>query len=129
VHCPQYTVITDALTINSLWYRARSDAWFVTDRDSAAFLKAKGVPESKVHVSGFPVALRFADRPDQWQPPAPAATRPFRVLFMINSGRSAAIKIARALLRHSCYVMALESFALVLSISFHGYDPYDLSKI
>lgn len=101
VRCPQYTVITDALTINSLWYRARSDAWFVTDRDSAAFLQEKGVPESKVHVSGFPVALRFADRPDHWQPPEPSATTPFRVLFMINSGRSAALKIARALLQHS----------------------------
>src|SRR4051812_45449980 len=30
--CPHYTVITDALTINSLWYRTKSDAWFVTDR-------------------------------------------------------------------------------------------------
>jgi processive 1,2-diacylglycerol beta-glucosyltransferase len=101
VRCPQYTVITDALTINSLWYRARSDAWFVTDRDSAAFLKAKGLAESKVHVSGFPVALRFADRPDHWQPPEPSAANPFRILFMINSGRSAAIKIARALLQQS----------------------------
>ena len=101
VRCPQYTVITDALTINSLWYRARSDAWFVTDHDSAAFLWAKGIPASKVHVSGFPVALRFADRPGHWQPPEPSATKPFRVLFMINSGRSAAIKIARALLQHS----------------------------
>lgn len=99
--CPHYTVITDALTINSLWYRAKSDAWFVTDRDSAAFLHSKGISASKVHVSGFPVSLRFADRPAHWQPPAPAAATPFRVLFMINSGRTAALRIARALLKHS----------------------------
>lgn len=97
--CPHFTVITDALTINSLWYRAKSDAWFVTDRDSAAFLHDKGIPEGKVHVSGFPVALRFADRPANWQPPAPTATEPFRVLFMINSGRAAALRIARELLK------------------------------
>jgi processive 1,2-diacylglycerol beta-glucosyltransferase len=98
--CPLYTVITDALTINSLWYRAPSAAWFVTDWDSAAFLREKGVPAGKVHVSGFPVALRFADRPEHWEPPAPSTTAPFRVLFMINSGRSAALRIARALLSH-----------------------------
>jgi processive 1,2-diacylglycerol beta-glucosyltransferase len=101
VRCPQYTVITDALTINSLWYRARSDAWFVTDHDSAAFLRSKGLPESKIQVSGFPVSLRFADRPGNWQPPEPSAAKPFRILFMINSSRSAAIKIAGALLQNS----------------------------
>jgi len=98
--CPHYTVITDALTINSLWYRAKSTAWFVTDPDSATFLRSKEIAGSKIHVSGFPVALRFADRPVAWQPPAPDAAAPFRVLFMINSGRATALRIARALLEH-----------------------------
>jgi len=97
--CPHFTVITDALTINSLWYRARSERWFVTDHDSASFLRDRGVPESKVGVTGFPVALGFADRPAQWQPPEPTVSRVFRVLFMINSGRTAALAIARALLQ------------------------------
>ncbi|HEY4247982.1 MAG TPA: galactosyldiacylglycerol synthase [Lacunisphaera sp.] len=100
VRCPQYTVITDALTINSLWYRARSDAWFVTDPDSATFLIGKGIPATKVHVSGFPVALGFADRPSHWQPPAPKTGTKFRVLFMINSKRSTALKIASELMLH-----------------------------
>jgi len=99
VRCPQFTVITDALTINSLWYRASADGWFVTDRDSADFLLGRGLSASKVHVSGFPVAPGFADRPDHWQPPAPSSTGKFRVLFMINSGRRAARGIARALLQ------------------------------
>jgi processive 1,2-diacylglycerol beta-glucosyltransferase len=101
VRCPQFTVITDALTINSLWYRAKSDGWFVTDHDSATFLLSKGVPDAKVHVSGFPVALGFADRPPHWQPPNPSVTSGFRILFMINSGRQSALAIARALLQHS----------------------------
>ncbi len=101
VRCPQFTVITDALTINSIWYRARSDGWFVTDHDSAAFLRTKGVPDTRIHVSGFPVALGFADRPRHWQPPdSQDAPTTYRVLFMINSGRSSAIKIARALLQN-----------------------------
>ncbi len=98
IFCPHYTVITDALTINSLWYRAPSDGWFVTDRDSAAYLQAQGVPAGKVHVSGFPVALAFADRPPSWQPPDPGDSSGRKILFMINSGRRQAIAIARALL-------------------------------
>jgi len=100
IRCPQFTVITDALTINSLWYRTPSDGWFVTDQDSAAYLYANGVPAAKVHVSGFPVALAFADRPAHWQPPDPRAGPPYRILFMINSGRRHAVDIARALLQH-----------------------------
>jgi processive 1,2-diacylglycerol beta-glucosyltransferase len=96
--CPHYTVVTDALTINSLWYRTPSDGWFVTDHDSAAFLREKGVPAARVHVSGFPVAPAFADRPPQWQPPEPDKSSPYRVLFMINSDRRHALPIARALL-------------------------------
>jgi processive 1,2-diacylglycerol beta-glucosyltransferase len=98
--CPHYTVVTDALTINSLWYRAPSDGWFVTDPDSAAFLRVRGVPADRVHVSGFPVALAFADRPAHLQPPEPASpARPRRVLFMVNTGRTRALPVARALLQ------------------------------
>ncbi len=96
--CPHYTVITDALTINSLWYRTPSTGWFVTDHESASYLSFHGVPPAKIHVSGFPVSLAFADRPALWQPPVPANDSVRRVLFMINSGRRHALDIARALL-------------------------------
>ncbi|MDB6114277.1 MAG: ugtP 2 [Lacunisphaera sp.] len=98
VRCPLFTVVTDAITINSLWYRAPSDGWFVTDHDSATFLRERGVPAAKVHVSGFPVALAFADRAPDCQPPEPMNSRTRRILFMINSGRSHALEIARVLL-------------------------------
>lgn len=96
--CPHFTVVTDALTINSLWYRAPSDGWFVTDHDSADHLISAGVPRELVHVSGFPVALAFADRSPALQPPRPAPGQPFRILYMINSGRARAIETARSLL-------------------------------
>ncbi|MEJ1973877.1 MAG: hypothetical protein WDM96_15865 [Lacunisphaera sp.] len=102
VSCPLFTVVTDALTINSLWYRAPSDGWFVTDHDSAAFLRERGLPAERVHVSGFPVALAFADRAPALEPPEPASpTKPRRVLFMINSSRATALPIARALLQQA----------------------------
>lgn len=94
---PLYTVVTDALTINSLWHRAPSAGWFVTDETSAAYLHAAGVPSDRVHVSGFPVALPFADRAPALQPPDPAFTRERRILYMINSGRSRALETARSL--------------------------------
>lgn len=95
---PAYTVVTDALSINSLWHRAPADGWFVTDPDSAAHLRAAGIPGDRVAVSGFPVALAFADRDASLQPPVPVAGAPKRVLFMINSGRTGALATARALL-------------------------------
>jgi processive 1,2-diacylglycerol beta-glucosyltransferase len=95
--CPLFTVVTDALTINSLWYRVPADMWFVTDPDSAAFLRERGLPVEHVVVSGFPVALAFtAEAP----PLPPPGSRP-RVLFMINSGRTRALALARALLQEA----------------------------
>ncbi len=93
--CPHHTVITDAITINSLWYRTPAAGWFVTDPDSAVFLRERGLPANKVHVSGFPVALPFADRPPHLLPPK----APRRILFMINTARSPALAIVRALLK------------------------------
>lgn len=98
--CPHYTVITDAITINSLWYRTPSAGWFVTDGDSASFLRERGIPAERIHVSGFPVALPFADRHALWQPPALTPHAPRRILFMINSARGPALRIARELLQH-----------------------------
>lgn len=101
VRCPLFTVVTDAITINSLWYRKPSDGWFVTDHDSAAFLRRAGVPADHVAVSGFPVALAFADRPPHLQPPEPVSpAAPRRILYIINSNRSRALETARALLQH-----------------------------
>ena len=111
VFCPHHTVITDALTINSLWYRADSAGWFVTDSDSAAFLRVRGVPADKIHVSGFPVALAFADRPAHLVPPEPlpgtGPGHPRRVLFMINTGRTRALAIARALLQNPAWQLTI----------------------
>jgi processive 1,2-diacylglycerol beta-glucosyltransferase len=101
VRCPLFTIVTDAITINSLWYRQPSDRWFVTDHDSAAFLRHAGVPADCVGVTGFPVALAFADRAPHHQPPDLAGpTTPRRILYIINSNRSRAVETARALLQH-----------------------------
>lgn len=95
---PVFTVVTDALSINSLWFRAPSERWFVTDADSAALLHAAGLAPDRVEVSGFPVAPAFTDRDPRLQPPDPATTRQRRILYMINSGRARALETAAHLL-------------------------------
>src|SRR5690606_4402290 len=79
---PSYTIVTDALTINSLWHRVPAHRWFVTDEGSAAVMTRAGVPQERVTVSGFPVALDFADRRPELQPPDLRAGAPHRILYM-----------------------------------------------
>jgi processive 1,2-diacylglycerol beta-glucosyltransferase len=88
-----YTVITDSITINSVWYRCASDSFIVPNEDSALIMHEAGVPEAKVRTLGFPVAPQFAH--ERFQRVAPA---PPRVLYMINAGRDRAAGIVRRLL-------------------------------
>ncbi len=50
---PTFTVVTDALTINSLWYRPPADGWFVTDRDSARCCGKKACHRIRLWSVGF----------------------------------------------------------------------------
>lgn len=101
--CPHHTVITDAITINSLWYRTPSAGWFVTDPDSAALLRERSLPADRVQVRGFPVALSFADRPPHLLPPK----APRRILFMINTARGPARAIVRELLKQQDWQLTI----------------------
>lgn len=88
-----HTIVTDSITINSIWHRCSSDTWIVPNEDSAVVMRAAGVPAQKVRVLGFPVPPRFArDRPER---PAPA---PPRVLYMINAQKDLAPGIVERLL-------------------------------
>lgn len=108
VFCPHFTVITDALTINAVWYRTPSEGWFVTDHDSAALLHVRGIAPGRIHVSGFPVALAFADRPAHLTPSEQAdPAHPRRVLFMVNTGRTRALATARALLQNPAWQLTI----------------------
>ena len=93
---PLYMVVTDALTINAIWFRVPAQRWFVTDAGSAQRMIDRGVTPSRVIVSGFPVAPAFADRTSDAVPSDPAGGGPRRVLLMINCSRRRATAIARA---------------------------------
>jgi processive 1,2-diacylglycerol beta-glucosyltransferase len=89
-----HTVVTDSITINSIWHRCASDTFLVPNDDTAAVMRRAGVPAEKVRVLGFPVPPRFAsDRPARPAPPPP------RVLYMINAGKDQAPGIVARLLK------------------------------
>lgn len=93
----QITVITDSITINSVWYSAGSDAYVVANEATAAVMQAARVPTQRLHVLGFPVALQFANRPPLRRTPGPGEC--WRVLYVINSGKQEAPALIRELLK------------------------------
>jgi UDP-N-acetylglucosamine:LPS N-acetylglucosamine transferase len=95
----QVTVVTDSITVNSIWYRCTSDVFLVANDDTAAVLRAGGVRDDRIRIFGFPVTHRFAEMVDRRY--SPADVGPPRVLYMINSGKKEAPSLVRQLSRRS----------------------------
>jgi processive 1,2-diacylglycerol beta-glucosyltransferase len=89
----QLTVITDSLTINSVWYRCSSDYFLVANEESADVLRKASIAENKIRVFGFPVTPLFASMPRERS----RMESILKVLFMINSGKDTAPEVARRL--------------------------------
>ncbi|MEP6602524.1 MAG: galactosyldiacylglycerol synthase [Spartobacteria bacterium] len=95
---PRYqnvVVVTDSITVNAIWYRARADYILVPNEQSAAVVRATGVDPELIRTIGFPVNPVFADLPQDRQSPA-AGNR--RVLYMIHAGTLSAPETVRRLL-------------------------------
>lgn len=90
------TVITDSLTINSVWHRAHSDVFLVANAATAEVMKNGGVPAEKIVTLGFPVPRIFASQ--QVRRSVPPDDGQWDVLYVINSGRHLAPDIVRRLL-------------------------------
>ncbi len=91
---PQITVVTDSITINSVWHRSPSDYFLVPNEPTAEAMRRAGVPEEKLRVFGFPVTHRFADPLLSARRSLPARGEPRKVLYLINSGRKEAHRVA-----------------------------------
>jgi processive 1,2-diacylglycerol beta-glucosyltransferase len=97
---PHFNVVTDSISINSLWHRVPCAGWFVPNADSAEVLHAAGLPPERVHALGFPVAPVFAAAAERHPPPPPYAWSRPRILYIINSGTRGAATTAYRLLEH-----------------------------
>ncbi len=101
---PHFNVVTDSISINSLWWRAGAAGWFVPNADSAEVMQRGGVDASFLHVTGFPVPAFFGEQTGKLVPPdlAQPGTAP-RVLYIINSGTKHALETARLLIAESAW--------------------------
>jgi processive 1,2-diacylglycerol beta-glucosyltransferase len=90
----QITIVTDSITVNSVWYRCGSDFFIVPNEDTATVLRGK-IDAAKIKVLGFPVTPRFST--EAMQRPAPTEGNR-RILYMINSGKKEAPNLVRRLL-------------------------------
>ena len=89
------TVITDSITINSVWHRCGSDLYIVANEPSRRVLLEAGIDDARIRVLGFPVLPVFWH--GRVERPGPDVTMP-RVLFMVNAGREHAPEIVRRIL-------------------------------
>jgi processive 1,2-diacylglycerol beta-glucosyltransferase len=95
---PFYNVVTDSISINSLWVRPACTGWFVPNDDTAKVMRAMGVPAAGLHVLGFPVAAFFSEHARDLAPPDLARGGTPRVLYVMHSGVRHAWATARRLL-------------------------------
>lgn len=92
----EVTIVTDSISINSIWYRTSPDFFIVPNEDTAKVLRGAGIPTKKVLPLGFPVQLAFSfnasHSPEDLQSP--------HILYVINSHKNRSAKVLRDLLAH-----------------------------
>lgn len=89
------TVVTDSITINSLWYSGHSDLYLVPNEPTAAVMEKAGVSRERLRVTGFPVPPVFGSLRGQRRPPDDA--HPPKVLYLVNPGQKHAGELLREL--------------------------------
>lgn len=99
------TVVTDSITINSLWHSGHSDLYLVPNEVTAQVMEEAGVERGIIRVTGFPVPPLFAELRGRRESPGPG--RPPKVLYLANPGQKNATRI----LRHLGEIEGIELYA------------------
>jgi len=95
---PYFNVVTDSISIHSLWTCPVCDGWFVPNDETAEVMRRMAVPPDRIHSLGFPVSAYFSEHARELSPPDLAAGAAPRVLYIIHSGVRHAWETARRLL-------------------------------
>jgi processive 1,2-diacylglycerol beta-glucosyltransferase len=90
-------VVTDSITINAIWYRCSADYFLVPNPESAAVIRAAGVPDEITRTFGFPVSPIFADLTNQMT--GPAANDRKKILYVINPPSARSLELVGRLLQ------------------------------
>jgi processive 1,2-diacylglycerol beta-glucosyltransferase len=91
----EYTIITDSISVNSIWFTRRADAYIVANEQTARIVRAR-LPKAKVEPLGFPVGPVFFDKRPSRNPPGGGER--LRVLFMVNHAKKGVVSLVRDLL-------------------------------
>lgn len=102
------TLLTDSITIHSLWYRNHSDAFITPNPQTSAVLEKAGVPHDRIHSLGFPVPLIFGQMPTQKSPPTTAGEK-WKILYMVNTGHLRVHSIVK-------HLLTLENVAVTVTV-------------
>jgi processive 1,2-diacylglycerol beta-glucosyltransferase len=100
---PHFNVVTDSISINSVWWRPGCDGWFVPNDDSAEVMRSAGVDPRQLHVTGFPVQPYFRKNEGVATRTSLADGAAPRVLYIVNSGTQNAEATARLLLAEDAW--------------------------
>ncbi|MEZ5404842.1 MAG: galactosyldiacylglycerol synthase [Verrucomicrobiia bacterium] len=96
------TIVTDSITVNSIWHQAPCDYFFVPNSITADLLQRRGIKIESLQALGFPVSLFFS----QLQNLEPPSNKK-RLLFMINSRHRQALRVVQKLLEHDDLEMTI----------------------
>jgi len=102
---PSYNVVTDSISINSMWWLAPCDGWFLPNEESAQVLRDAGCAAEKLRVMGFPVDPIFALSSARLSRPQLSEGERPKVLFIIHSGSRGAMETARLLLEQTDWTL------------------------
>jgi processive 1,2-diacylglycerol beta-glucosyltransferase len=105
LRAPHFNVVTDSISINSLWTRPACAGWFVPNPETAEVVRRMGVPADRLFEYGFPVQPFFAEHSSQLVPPDLAGGARPAVLYIIHSGVRSAEATAGALLARTDWAL------------------------
>lgn len=94
----RHMLVTDSITINSIWHRCGADSWIVPNDATAEVMRKARVPAEKIHALGFPVPLAFATARTPRPAPGGPGPEPLRVLYMVNHAPGEAPALVRKML-------------------------------
>lgn len=92
------TVVTDSISVNSIWHKSPSDYYFVPNSLSAKVLHDAGIPQTKTFACGFPVSPWFYELAQTQATPVVTRGEPKRVLYVIQHGNCASGQVIEKLL-------------------------------
>ncbi len=92
---PHFVVVTDSISVHSLWWQAGAREWLLPNEESADVLRQAGICESRLRVAGFPVSPFFSTQAGTLSPPDLAGGARPRVLYLVHSGSAGAEETAK----------------------------------